>query len=215
MTSDLVPLGIAVAASPFPVIPAILFLLTPRPVATAGAFLAGWWTGIVAGTTAFVVLSSVVQGFDEPPTWVAWARVVLGSVLVALGVRQWSTRARRTEAPGWMRSLEGSTPASAGRLGLLLSAANPKILLLSAAAGLSIAAAGEPAGRTAVTVALFALLGSVSVAVPLVTHLALGDRARMPLERARDWLTRNNATVMALVVLAIGLVLLTEGISGL
>ncbi|HET6966992.1 MAG TPA: GAP family protein [Ornithinibacter sp.] len=215
MTPDLIPLAIAVAASPFPVIPAILFLLTARPVATAGAFLAGWWSGIVAGTTASVVLSSVVQGFDEPPTWVAWARIVLGSALVVLGVRQWSTRAQRTEAPAWMRSLEDSTPSAAGRLGLLLSAANPKILLLSAAAGLSIAAADETAAWTAVTVVLFALLGSVSVAVPLVAHLALGDRARRPLEGARDWLTRNNATVMALVVLAIGLVLLTEGIAGL
>lgn len=213
--ADLLPLAIAVAASPFPVIPVILLLLTPRAVANAGAFLAGWWSGIVAGTTAFVLLSSVVEGFDEPPTWVAWARVVLGAALVMLGVRQWSTRRERPEAPAWMRSIEGSTPAASARLGVLLSAANPKILLLSAAAGLSIGAADETVAATAVTVAVFALVGSLSVALPLVAHVTLGDRARVPLERARDWLTRNNATVMAVVVIVIGAALLTKGIGGL
>ena len=213
--ADLLPLAIAVAASPFPVIPVILLLLTPRSVANAGAFLAGWWSGIVAGTTAFVLLSSVVEGFDEPSTWVAWARVVLGAALVVLGVRQWSTRRERTEAPAWMRTIEGSTPATSARLGVLLSAANPKILLLSAAAGLSIGAADETVAATAVTVAAFALVGSVSVALPLVAHVTLGDRARVPLERARDWLTRNNATVMAVVVIVIGAALLTKGIGGL
>lgn len=215
MSPDLVPLAIGIAASPFPVIPAILLLLTPRATANAGAFLAGWAAGILIGTSAAVLLASVVEGFDEPPTWVAWARIALGAALVVLGVRQWRSRGEVSEAPGWMSSLASATPGSAGRLGLLLSLANPKILLLSVAAGLSIGAAEVSAVVAALTVVAFTLAGSVSVGLPLLAHLLLGERATAPLERARDWLVAHNATVMALVVLVIGVVLLTEGLAGL
>ena len=43
MTSS-IPLALAIAASPF----AIMLLLTPRPRATAGAFLGAWFLGVAA-----------------------------------------------------------------------------------------------------------------------------------------------------------------------
>jgi threonine/homoserine/homoserine lactone efflux protein len=215
MTGDLVPLAIGILASPFPVIPVILLLLTPRATANAGAFLGGWAAGVLAGTAVFVGLANVIDGFEETPTWVSWARVLLGGALVIVGVRQFLARHESKEAPGWMRALDDATPASAARLGALLSGANPKILLLSAAAGLTIAAADLTAGATVATVVIFALVGSLSVALPLVVHLVLGDRAQAPLLRAKEWLTEHNATIMAVVMLVIGGLLLSNGISGL
>lgn len=215
MTADLAPLAAAIAASPFPVIPVILLLLTPRAAANGVGFVAGWAAGILVGTAAFVALAAVVDGFDEPPTWVSWTRVALGAALVVLGVRQWLARAEEGDAPGWMRSLDDSTPGSAARLGVLLSAANPKILLLTAAAGLTIADAGLTGFATALTVVVFTLAGSVTVVLPVVTYLVLGERARGPLLRAEGWLVRHNATIMAVVVLVIGVVLVVNGVIGL
>ncbi len=215
VTADLVPIAVVIAASPFPVIPAILLVLTPRATANAGAFLGGWATGILAGTAAFIALAAVVEGFDEPPTWASWARVALGAALVVLGVRQWLSRGDTGEAPAWMRSLDESTPGSAARLGVLLSAANPKILLLTAAAGLTIADAGLSPSAVALTVLLFALAGSVTVALPLLLYVVLGERATVPLRRVEEWLEAHNATVMAVVIVAIGAVLLAKGIGGL
>ena len=215
MTGDLIPLAIGILASPFPVIPVILLLLTPRATANAVAFLGGWAAGVLAGTAAFVGLANVVEGFEETPTWVSWARVLLGGALVIVGVRQFLARKESKEAPGWMRALDDATPASALRLGALLSGANPKILLLSAAAGLTIAAADLTTGATVATVVTFALVGSLSVALPLVIHLVLGERAQAPLLRAREWLTVHNATIMAVVLLIIGGLLLSKGISEL
>jgi threonine/homoserine/homoserine lactone efflux protein len=215
VTSDLVPLVVGILASPFPVIPVILLLLTPRASANAGAFLAGWAVGVLAGTAVFVGLANVIEGFEETPTWVSWARVLLGGALVIVGVRQFLGRHESKEAPGWMRALDEANPASALRLGALLSGANPKILLLCAAAGLTIAAADLTSTATVVTVLVFALVGSLSVALPLVIHLVLGERAQAPLLRAKEWLTAHNATIMAVVVLVIGGLLLSTGISGL
>ena len=215
MLGDLVGPAIGIAASPFPVIPAILLLLTPRATANATSFLLGWAGGILAATTLFVLLESVIELAEGTPTWVSWARVALGGALVVLGVRQWLTRHDERPPPGWMQSLGAATPRSAARLGLLLSMANPKIVLFCAAAGLGIGASAATGVPAAVTVLLFALAASVSVALPLLAHVVLGDRATAPLRRANAWLTEHNATIMAVVLLAIGALVLTKGVTGL
>ena len=56
------PMAVAIALSPFAIIPAIVLLLTPRPREAAGAFLAGWVLGValVAGlllTYAYVAIA--------------------------------------------------------------------------------------------------------------------------------------------------------------
>ncbi len=213
--ADLLPLALGIAASPFPVIPVILLLLTPRATANAGAFLGGWLSGILTATAAFVLLEAVVEKFDEPPTWLAWVRIALGAALLVLGVRQWLTRKEERPAPAWMQSLASATPRSAARLAVLLSLANPKILLFCAAAGMTIGVATAAPAGAALAVVLFALAGSVTVALPLVAHLVLGERATAPLQRANTWLTDNNAAVMAVVLLAVGVLVLTKGIGGL
>ena len=215
MLGDLVGPAIGIAASPFPVIPAILLLLTPRATANAASFLLGWAAGILVATTVFVLLESVIELAEDTPTWVSWARVALGGALVVLGVRQWLTRHDEQPPPAWMQSLEAATPRSAARLGLLLSLANPKIVLFCAAAGLGIGASAATGISAALTVLLFALAASVSVALPLLAHVVLGDRATAPLRRANAWLTEHNATIMAVVLLAIGALVLTKGVSGL
>lgn len=215
MLVDLLAPAVGIAASPFPVIPAILLLLTPRATANAGSFLAGWATGILTATAGFTALEAVVELADEPPGWVSWVRVGLGAALVVLGVRQWVTRHAERPAPAWMQSLEEATPRSAARLGLVLSLANPKILLFCAAAGLSIGASEASGARAVGVCVLFALAASVSVAVPLVAHVVLGERATAPLRRANDWLTEHNASVMAVVLVVIGALVLAKGLGGL
>jgi threonine/homoserine/homoserine lactone efflux protein len=212
---DLVGPAIGIAASPFPVIPAILLLLTPRATANAGSFLAGWATGILTATVGFTMLEAVVELADEPPGWVSWVRVGLGAALVVLGARQWVTRRAERPAPAWMQSLEAATPASAARLGLVLSLANPKILLFCAAAGLTIGASEASGARAVGVCVLFALAASVSVAVPLLAHVVFGERATAPLRRANDWLTEHNASVMAVVLVVIGALVVAKGLGGL
>jgi threonine/homoserine/homoserine lactone efflux protein len=215
VVAEVLPLAIGIAASPFPIIPVILLLFTARPLAASSAFLAGWVLGIAAATTAFIALANLVQAFDEPPTWASWARIALGAVLVGWGVRQWLTRQDSDEAPAWMQSIEGSTPAEASRLGLLLSAANPKIVLLAAAAGLAIGAADLPTSGTLGAAALFTAAAASTVAVPVLLFAAFGARVLGPLASMRDWLRANNAAVMAVVVLVLGALLIAKGVSGL
>ena len=212
--TEVLALGIAVAASPFPIIPAILLLFTPRARATSFGFVAGWVIGVLVATGVFIALAAIVELANEPPTWASWTRIVIGAALLALGVRRWLTRGRQQEAPAWMQSVDRLTPPTALRLGLLLSAANPKVLLLTAAAGLSIGAADLTSTQTVITTVVFTLVAAISVVLPVLLYLVAGERILGPLGSVRSWLQDNNAAVMAVVILVIGALLLVKGLQG-
>lgn len=215
LLGEILPVALAIAASPFPIIPAILLLFSPRPRASSLAFLAGWVVGILVATTVFVALTSVLQPTDAPRAWASWARLLLGLALVGLGLSRWRGRAERRDTPAWMAALDSATPRTALGLGLLLSAANPKIVLLAAAGGLAIGAAELGTAETATAVVAFTAVGAVTVALPVLLYLVLGDRVLAPLGRARAWLDEHNAAVMAVVITVIGVLLAWKGVQGL
>lgn len=211
---EVVALAVGIALSPFPVVPAILLLFTARPRPTAFAFLAGWFTGVGLTAGVFALLAEVVQTQDASPRWLSALRVAVGVALVGYGVHGWLTRHASSEVPGWIRTIQEATPRSAVRLALVLSLANPKILLLAAAAGADLGA-GELSGPAVVAAVVgFALLASVTVAAPVLLYAVRGDAALPPLARAKDWLLANNAAVMAVVVTVIGVLLLVKGVRG-
>ncbi len=61
-------------------------------------------------------------------------------------------------------------------------------------------------------VAVFTVIAASTVAVPVVAHLLTSARMATPLETLRAWLVHNNSTVMAVLLLVIGVVLIGEGI---
>lgn len=215
LLAELLPLAVAVAASPFAIIPAVLLLLGPRPRATTSGFLVGWALGVLAVAAVGTLLTEVVDRYADPPLWATWARIGLGTTLLVLAVRRWRARAATTEQPAWLRTLAQATPGSAVRTGATLSAANPKVMLLAAAAGVAVGSADLSATGAVAVLAGFTTLACVSVAAPLLLHVVAGPRALAPLERARDWLERHQAAVVSVVLAAVGLLLLTEGVASL
>ncbi|WP_250405498.1 GAP family protein [Streptomyces cellostaticus] len=113
---EVTPLALGIALSPFPVVPAILLLLTQRARATAGAFLTGWAVGIAVVTAVLAVLATGIEVREGTPAWASWTKVGLGAVLVLVALWQW--RSGRRGAPAWMQALTDATPARALRLGL-------------------------------------------------------------------------------------------------
>ena len=133
-------------------------------------------------------------------------------------MRQWRSRpgpGEQAPAPKWMASLDSFTPVKSLGLGAAMSGVNPKNLALTAAAAISIAQAGLPGGQQAVVLAVFVVVGTVTVAAPLVVYLALGSKADSTLNGWREWLGANNAAIMLVVFLVFGFVLIGQGIAGL
>lgn len=205
------PLAIGIAASPFPILPAILLLFTRRPRLTSLSYLLGWLIGLVAVTAAFVLLAEALPApRDEAPRWASWVRIALGATLVVLGVRGWLARKTKTPA-AWVQSLQSANPGKAVGIGLLLSAVNPKSALLAAAAGLAIAGQVSSPRSAAGAIVGFTLIASLGVGMPVLLYALIGEPVRRPLGKAKDWLERNNAAATAEVMAVIGCVLIVKG----
>ncbi len=217
---DILPLAIGVAISPIPIIAVILILFTPRANSNGLAFLSGWIVALaVVGVIVLLISSGAdVATGDESSTAASAFKALIGVLLGFLGWRQWQGRPKEgeeLEMPRWMQSLESVNPAVALGLGALLSGLNPKNLMLTLGAAVAIAQFGLSAGEAAATLVIFVAIASCTVAGPVLLYFALGERAERTLSGWKVWLTENNATVMAVLLLVIGVVLLGQGIGEL
>jgi threonine/homoserine/homoserine lactone efflux protein len=213
-------LGVGVAFSPLPIVAVVLMLATPRGRVNGPAFLLGWVVGLAVAGGAVLLVASGASASDDgaPATWVSWLKLVLGLLAVLLAVRQFRTRPRgdaRPELPKWMRAIDRFTPARSVAIAFALSAINPKNLLLTVGAAAAIAQTGIDAGEQAVALAVFVVVGTLGVGTPVAIYVALGARSERLLGGLRDWMARNNATIMAVLLIVIGVKLVGDGISGL
>jgi Sap, sulfolipid-1-addressing protein len=210
-------LGLGVAISPVPIIAVILLLVTPQARTTGPAFVLGWLFGLsLVGAIVFLVAPDATADSGEPATWTGWLKLVLGLGLVVLAVKDWRGRPRAADdaaMPRWMGAIDAFGPVKAGGAGVFLSALNPKNLVLSIAAAAAIAATGIPGGQEAVAYGLFVVLATIGVAAPVVIYFVLGTHADPLLERLREWMARNNAVIMAVLLLLIGAKLVGDSIS--
>lgn len=214
---DILPLALGVAISPIPIIAAILMLLSPKAKGTSVGFLVGWVLGIVVAVVLFTLLASVIpeQDPDAPKPIAGVIKLLLGVALLLLAVRQWRSRPKAGEdaaLPKWMAAIDQMTAGRGFVLGFLLSAVNPKNLIMAVAAGVIIGTGGLSVGEASVAIVVFVLIAASSVAVPVIAYLVASTRMAGPLEALRGWLVRNNATVMALLLLVIGVVVIGKGI---
>ena len=217
---DILPLALGVAISPIPIIAAILMLLSPKAGGTSAGFLLGWVLGIAVAATIFTVIAATsgMSGTSEPSSAASWVKVILGVLLLLLAARQWRGRPNAGEAaalPKWMSAIDSFTMVRASALGFALAAINPKNLILSAAAGTAIGSSSLANAKMAVVVAVFVVLAATTVAIPVIAHALAKERMRHPLDELKAWLQANNATVMAVLLLVMGVVVIGKGIGGL
>lgn len=214
---EILPLALGVAISPIPVIAAILMLLSPKARVTSVGFLLGWVLGIVVAVTVFTLLSSILpeQDADASKPIQAVIQLLLGLGLLLLALRQWRERPKAGEEPQmpkWMQAIDKVTFPVAFGLGFLLSAINPKNLLMAAAAGVDIGSAGLDVGSIVLVIVVFTLIAASTVLVPVVGYLIAAEKLRGPLDALRVWLGKENAVIMAVLLLVIGVSLIGKGI---
>ena len=216
---ELLPVALGVAISPVPMIAVILMLLAPDAKAASVAFLVGWVVGM---TVVVVVATLVVDPVDDSDAggssdFVSILKVVLGAAAILLAVQQWRSRPRAGQEPvmpKWMSAIDSINPTKALGLGALLSGVNPKNLALCLTGGITIGAGGLSSGETVVAVLVFVLIGSCSVAIPVVGYLVAPQRMQGPLDELRQWLTLHNSAVMSVLLLVLGVAIIGKGLAG-
>jgi threonine/homoserine/homoserine lactone efflux protein len=217
---QMLPAAVGVAVSPLPIVAVVLMLVSRRGRTNGPAFLAGWIVGLAIVGAIVLAVSSGAGASDggQPATWVGVLKLVLGALLLLVGVKQWRGRPRepgQASPPKWMSSLDTFTPVKAGGAGALLSGLNPKNTLLAIGGAAAIAGTGIETGEQIVAYALFVVIASVGVGTPVVLALVMGDRSRKLLDEIKDWMGANNAVIMAVLLLLLGVKLIGDGISAL
>ena len=215
--AEVVPLAVATAASPLPLVVLLVVLLTPRAVPNGVAFACGWATALLLVGAATVALVGAGAGLDERGSVVSSLEVLVGLLLLLLALRQWSRRPRggaEATVPRWLLVADRSTPRRAFAIGAVLVLANPKNLALTVAAAGAVAGAEAGAGGQLAALVLFAALGTAGLAVPLTLRIALGARAAGILTGWRRWLVRHGTPIACAVLALIGSLLVLRGLAG-
>jgi threonine/homoserine/homoserine lactone efflux protein len=212
--------GVGVALSPVPIIAVVLMLATPKGRTNGPAFLMGWVVGLAGLGTIVLLISGGASASSEgsPATWVSILKIVLGVLLVLLAIKQWRGRPRgdtAPELPAWMKTIDTFTPIKSAGMAVLLSAVNPKNLLLVVGAAAAIAQTGASTIDQAVALVVFILIATLGVGAPVAIYFLMGDRASKILGELHDWMARENATIMAVICLIIGAKLIGDAITAL
>jgi threonine/homoserine/homoserine lactone efflux protein len=216
---QVLPMAVGVAISPVPIIAVILMLVTRQARVNGPAFVLGWLIGLaLIGILVIGVLGGVGESSGGRAAWVSWLELVLGLLLLLVAFRQFGSRPHNGETaptPKWMGAIDGFTPLKAVGAGALLSALNPKNLLLAVGGAATIAQMPIPTSEQSVAYVAFALIATIGVASPVVVYFALGDRAPAVLDRMKGWMGQNNAVIMTILCLIIGVKLIGQALGGL
>lgn len=219
IVGDVLPLALGIAISPIPIIATILMLLSPRARSTSLGFLVGWLSGIIVAVVVFTLLSAIIpsEQSDTARTVTGVIKIVLGVLLLFLAVKQWRGRPQgdsEVVLPKWMTAIDSMSAGRAAILAFLLAAINPKNLLLAASAGVTLGFA-ETASTTVTATVVFVVMAASTVAAPVIAYLVASTKLAGPLESLRVWLMHNNATIMSVLLLVMGVTVLGKGIGAL
>jgi threonine/homoserine/homoserine lactone efflux protein len=215
---NILAFAVGIAISPVPIIAVILMLFSARARINGPAFLVGWIVGVSVVTVVALLLTDASDAAtdDDASSTVSGIKLVLGLLLVALAFREWRHRPHPGEEvpmPKWMSAIDAFTPVKALGTGVLLSAVNPKNLVLATGGGATIGQAnGLSDSETILLVIVFVLIASATIGGAVLVYLVGGQRAKTMLDGWKVWLGHNNAAVMAVLLLVMGVVLAGKGL---
>lgn len=212
------PIAVGLLLAAVPMVILAVVLVTKRPLRVSYAFIGGWVAGLIVVGCVVLAVADVIMLADEPAWWASCLKFALGIVLVLMAVRKWFARPQPGDeptVPKWMAAADTMTAGRALGLGFLLAAANPKNLVLVVAGAAVIVDATPRVHEQFAALIVFVVVASLGVAAPAVVRGVLGARSDRVLAVADDWMTRNNAVIMSVVLLILGVVLIGNGIAGL
>jgi threonine/homoserine/homoserine lactone efflux protein len=215
--SEILVYAVGVAISPVPIIAVTLMLFSHRARVNGPVFLVGWLVALAAVSGVAYVLADQGNASTSSSTSdaIAWGKIVLGVLLLLLALRNWRSRPKpggEPEMPKWMAGIDSLSPVKALALGLLLAGVNPKNLVLALAAGTGLATLGLSTGDAVGSLVVFVVIGSVTIAAPVVYYLLGGEQAKGRLDEMKTWLAAHNDAVMAVLFLVFGADLIAKGL---
>jgi hypothetical protein len=214
---EVLTFGAGVAISPSGIIAVILVLFSRRARVNGPLFLLGWVVALGALSAVVYAISNQSNAgtSNTSSDSVSWLKIALGVGLLLLARREFRKRPKdgaEQEMPKWMKRVDGLTPVQALGAGAVLGAANPKNLALAVGAAAGLGQLGLSTADAVVSLIVFVVVGSLTIAIPVAYHLIGGDRSKAQLEDLKDWLALHNYAVMSVLFAVFGVALIAKGI---
>jgi hypothetical protein len=209
--------GLAAAASAVGLSATLVAIRSGRPRTNAIAFLSGFLVGtVIACGIGLAVGQTTVDRLDSHATVKSLVTILFGVALIFVGLRARSVPARSTErgsrSTAILSGLHNVGPAATFSMAGLLGFGGPKRLLLTF---LAMAAATEAELRDLVDlslVAVYLVVSSMLVLVPVGIVVLAGDRADATLARGQSWLAEHAVALRVWLALGIGAALVADGL---
>jgi hypothetical protein len=211
----LLVVGVLTALTPWAIVGVVVMLGSRGGARVAAAFTLGWFCAVtfIAAVVAAGLGGASESTQDSTSTGVLVAELVLGLVLVAFGLRSYRRSLSRSEPagePGWLKKLDHMRPIVGFAFGTFMIN-----VFFVVDAGLRIASADGSKTQAITAIVFYSLLSTASLIAVLVVYFVGREKADARLASMRAWLGRNNARLMAAIVLAIGVVFVAKAVIGL
>ncbi|HWL02140.1 MAG TPA: GAP family protein [Microbacteriaceae bacterium] len=211
----LIAIAVAMAISTIPFLATVVILLSPRRGGRAILYLLGYLVGLLLVVSAFTFGLAALPGSIKVGPSFGVVEIVVGLALMVLAVVQWRRQRRREPSKGvWFDRLERVGPIPALGFALALNL-RPKALLLAAAAGIAISRERLDFGEALICIAVFVLIGSITVSAPIVMSIVMPKRTSAWLRSARAFIVRHSSVLTLVVLLMIGVFIIGDGITRL
>ncbi|EAG0205752.1 GAP family protein [Listeria monocytogenes] len=206
--------AVGILISPFPIVGLILILLSNKARINSIFYTVGWIVGNIAiFFIGLFLMSSAVSSSGDQSTLVKVVLIVLGVLLILLGAHDFTKRPKNGEkaaTPKWFEKMSNIKPGGAMIFAFVLSAVNPKNMLLSLTAGVSVGALNLAGVQETTATIIFGIIACCSIYIPTIAFLLAGSRLNNALDSTRKWLIQNNSVIMAVLFLFIGLSVISK-----
>jgi hypothetical protein len=215
--SDLLPglLVLAVGGSIAPplLLLTILFLGSRRPLPNAGALVLGYLT-----VCAVVGFSGLVLFGDAGNTISTVGRVIsvaVGALLIVLGLGSLlGSSDPEASPPGWLESIDNSSPFRAFALGIALFPLQVKNLAIFVACLNLIIASGLGNEESIAALVLVLLFFTLPALALIGLYAAAPQRASSMLGSLQAWMGKHNRTITVVICFVFGAFFLIRGLLG-
>jgi hypothetical protein len=205
------PLMLAAASNPA-VIGIVVLTLTSadRPLARAGAFVAGFGVALIAvGIAGFAFFKGSRETFGPGGSLFGWLDIALGTGMVALAGVTW---ARRDSGSDPSRLIGRVSPLAFFGVGAVFVISDASALVALVPLLRDVAVAEVSSIERGLALALTWVVVILPVAAPVLIYVLAPHSAQRALAAIRRWLDRYGYLVAIAVFAAIGIYLLARGI---
>lgn len=211
------PLAFGIALSPVTVITGIVLLRGRQGRAKTAIFAVCWFLAILV---LAAIAYNLVGGADltapvRTRSGVDIFQLAVAALFLAAAAVSWRRRhssGDRVRVSGLLRRLDNISMLGSAGLGLAQGFVRLKNITLAVGAGALLGEAGVTGVAAASPLAIFALVSSTGVLVPLIAALVGGPRASIGLTRTREWLEHNRSSITTVVLIVVGLYFLGRGL---